>query len=80
MQSTLAVLGMLIEELHRHSAAQRVADDSGPADAQLIEEVMQTGSEGARRIVGARLQAAARLRTHPSAPPHRRVAAPDQRR
>ena len=47
---------MLIDELHRHPAAERMADDGRLRDAQLVEEVAQPHRERAERVVAAGLR------------------------
>ncbi len=44
-------LGMLVCELHGHSAAQRLTDHSGPGDSQDPQQVAQPRSEGAQGVV-----------------------------
>ena len=51
----LAQLGVLIGELHRHAAAQRVPDDRRALDADQLQQVADAAGEGAQRVVAARL-------------------------
>ena len=51
----LAVLVVLVRELHRDPAAERVPDDGDPLVAQVREEVAQDAGERAQRVVGSRL-------------------------
>ena len=51
----LAQLGVLIGELHRHAAAQRVPDDRGALDADELQQVAHAAGEGPQRVVAAGL-------------------------
>jgi hypothetical protein len=44
---TLRALGELVEELHRHAPAERMADDRGPLDADHREQVADARRVGA---------------------------------
>ena len=48
---SLDALGELVEELHRHAAAERVADDRRAVDAQPGEQVADAGGVGAEGVV-----------------------------
>ena len=50
----VAALGELVGELHRHSAAERVADHGGVVVAQRGGEVADAGRVGAQRVVAPR--------------------------
>ena len=50
----LGALGELVEELHRHAAAERVPDDRGAIDAEDGEQVADRGGVCAERVVTAR--------------------------
>ena len=45
---------MLVRELHRDAAAERLADDRGALDAEHAEEVAQRRGEVAERVVARR--------------------------
>ena len=47
-------LGELVEELHRHAAAERVADDRRALDADRRQQVADAGGVRAERVVAAR--------------------------
>ncbi len=49
----LGALGELVEELHRDTAAERVADDRRPLDADRRQQVADAGRVGAERVVAA---------------------------
>jgi hypothetical protein len=51
----LAQLRVLIGELHRHAAAQRVPHERRPLDAEHLQEVAHAAGEGAQRVIAARL-------------------------
>jgi hypothetical protein len=51
----LAQLGVLIGELHRHAAAQRVPDDRGALDTDQLQQVAYSAGEGPQRVVAAGL-------------------------
>ena len=51
----LAALGVLIGELHRHAAAQRVADHRHAIDAEHAQQIAHGVGVGGDRVVGARL-------------------------
>ena len=50
-----AVLAMLVRELQRDAAAERVPDKRGRRDVELVEEIAQPHRERAQRVVGAGL-------------------------
>ena len=50
----LHALGELVEELHRHAAAERVPDDRRAIDPDRGEQVADAGGVGAERVVAAR--------------------------
>ena len=50
----LDALGELVEELHRHAAAERVPDDRRALDADRREQVADAGGVRAERVVAAR--------------------------
>jgi len=52
---SLAVITMLIGELHRHTATKRPTDHRRPRDAELIEQITQPCRERSQRIITARL-------------------------
>ena len=47
----LAQLGVLVGELHRDAASQRLADDGGVLDTEDGEQVAQSAGERAERVV-----------------------------
>jgi hypothetical protein len=51
----LAQLGVLIGELHRHAAAQRVPDDRGALEADQLQQVAHAAGEGPQGVVAAGL-------------------------
>ena len=52
----LGPLGELVGELHRHPAAEAVADHGGPVDAEQGEQVAHAVGVAADAVVGARLR------------------------
>ena len=52
----LAVVPMLVGELHRDTAAERLADHRGPVHPELVEEIAQKDGEGAQRVVTTRFR------------------------
>ena len=52
----LAALRELVGHLHRHAAAERVADDRAAVVAERAEEVANAAGVGAERVVAARLR------------------------
>jgi len=45
----------LVSELHRHPAAERVADDGSPLDVENGKQVAHPVGVGGDRVIGARL-------------------------
>ena len=52
----LAVVPMLVGELHRDAAAERLADHRRPVHPEFVEEIAQKDREGSQRVVPTRFR------------------------